>query len=158
VFYDGAESATTQLTFSNTTSSTKWTRQASGPYAGSYRWKCGGSTGGNYGINGDARMTTPALNLAGAASATLTFAYKHKTELNHDFLELRISTDGGITWTNLARVSGSSANWSAWAPLASFNLNAYAGRTNVKIQWRFTSDASVNDFGAAIDEIRVTKQ
>jgi len=42
------------------TTSTVWTRQASAPYAGTYRWKAGGSTGGNYGNSGDARLTTPA--------------------------------------------------------------------------------------------------
>jgi hypothetical protein len=103
-------------------------------------------------------MTTPTLNLSGASTVTLTFAYKFHTETNYDFFEVRISTDGGSTWSNLSRVSGASVNWSAWAPLASFNLNAYAGQTNVKIQWRLTTDVSVTDFGVAIDEIKVTKQ
>jgi Big-like domain-containing protein/immune inhibitor InhA-like protein len=158
VFYDGAESPSTTLTFTNTTSTTLWTRNATAPFAGSWRWKAGSSSGGNYGNNGDARMTTPTLNLSGATTATLTYAFKHNTEVNYDFFQVRISTDGGTTWTNLVNVSGNSSGWDAWAPLASINLNAYLGQTNVKIQFRLTSDGSVTAFGAAVDEIKVVKQ
>ncbi len=158
VFYDGTESANTQLTFTNVTSSTKWIRQASAPYAGTYRWRCGGSTGGNYGNNGDARMTTPALDLSGATTATLTYAFKHSTELNYDFFEVRISTDGGTNWTNFVHVSGNSSGWSGWAPLATIDLTPYVGLTNVKLQWRLYTDVSITGWGAAVDEITVTKK
>jgi hypothetical protein len=158
VFQDGAESATTTLTFTRTTSSTRWTRQASAPFAGSWRWKAGNASSGNYGNNGDARMTTPTLDLSGAATASLSYAFKYHTETSFDFFEVRISTDGGSTWTNLVRVSGASANWSLWAPLNTIDLHNYAGQTNVKIQFRLTTDPSVTDFGVGIDEIKVTKQ
>lgn len=158
VFSDGAESATTTLTFSNTTSTTLWTRNSTSPFAGTWRWKVGSSTGGNYGNSGDARMTTPILNLGGASTATLTYAFKHSTEASFDFFQVRISTDGGTTWTNLVNVSGNSSGYSAWAPVASINLNAYVGLTNVRLQFRFTSDGSVTNFGAAVDEIKVVKQ
>ena len=158
VFQDGAESASSTFVRSNTTTSTQWTRQATAPYAGTYRWKAGSSTGGNYGNSGDARLTTPTLNLAGATSASLTYAFKHSTEANFDFFEVRISTDGGVNWTNLVRVSGLSAGWNGWAPPASINLNAYAGQTNVKVQFRLTTDTSVTAFGVAVDEVKITKQ
>lgn len=158
VFADGAESSSTTFVTSATTTSTVWIRQASAPYAGTYRWKAGSSSGGNYGNSADARLTTPTLNLGGATSATLTYAFKHSTESSWDFFEVRISTDGGTNWTNLVRVSGNSASWSAWAPLATVNLNAYAGQTNVKIQFRLTSDGSVTGWGAAVDEVKVVKQ
>ena len=61
-------------------------------------------------------------------------------------------------WLNLVNVSGQSANWSGWAPLKTINLAAYAGQANVKIQFRLTTDVSVTDFGAAVDEIKVVKQ
>jgi hypothetical protein len=158
VFYNGAESPTTTLTFSSTTTSTVWTRNSTSPFAGSWRWRAGSSTGGSYGNNGDARMTTPTLNLSGASTVTLTYAFKHSTETNFDFFQVRISTNGGTTWTNLVNVSGNSANWSLWAPLKTINLNAYAGQTNVRIQFRLTTDVSVTAFGAAVDEIKVVKQ
>jgi hypothetical protein len=158
VFYDGAESASTTLAFSSTTTSTVWTRNSTSPFAGARRWRAGGSTGGNYGNNGDARMTTPALDLSGASTVTLTYAFKHHTETGFDFFQVRISTDGGLTWTNLVNVSGASANWNLWAPLKTIDLSAYAGRTNVKIQFRLTTDPSVTDFGVAIDEIKVVKR
>ena len=158
VFQDGAESASSTFVRTNTTTTTQWTRNTTSPYAGTYRWKAGSSTGSNYGNNGDARLTTPTLSLAGATSATLTYAFKHQTEANYDFFEVRISTDGGTTWTNLVHISGQSAAWSGWAPPASINLNAYVGQANVKVQFRLTTDVSVTGFGAAVDEVKITKQ
>ncbi len=143
VFYDGAESATTTLTFTSTTSDTQWFRNSTSPYAGTWRYRAGNPANptGNYGNNGDARMTTPVLNLAGASTATLTYAFKHSTEASFDFFEVRLSTDGGTNWTTLVHVSGQSASWNLWAPLATINLNAYAGQSNV-----------------TVDEIKVVKQ
>ncbi len=158
VFADGAESAATALVLTSTTSSTQWTRGTSGPYAGTYRWKAGSATGGNYGNRGDARMTTPGLSLTGATSATLTYAFKHRTESGYDYFEVRLSADGGTTWTNLVRVSGRSAGYSAWAPMASIDLTPWAGQADVRLQFRLTTDASVTDFGVAVDEIKVVKQ
>lgn len=158
VFSDGAESATTTLTFSNTTTSTVWRRQNTSPFAGAWRWRCGGATANNnYGNNGDARMTTPGLDLTGATRASLSYAFKHSTETSWDFFEVRVSTDNGATWTNLVRVSGRSAAWSNYNT-ASLSLASFVGRTNVKIQFRLTTDVSVTDFGLGIDEIKVVKQ
>jgi hypothetical protein len=158
VLTDGAESAGTTLVASATTTSTVWIREASGPYAGSWRWHAGGSTGGSYGVNGDARLTTPALDLSGASTATLTYAYKHSTEASADFFQVRVSTDGGGTWTNLVNLSGASAGWSAWAGVQTLNLNAYAGNPNLKLQFRLTTNGSVGAFGVALDEIKLVKQ
>jgi hypothetical protein len=160
VFYDGAESATTTLTFTSTTTDTQWFRNSTSAYAGTWRFRAGNPANptGNYGNNGDARMTTPVLSLAGASTATLTYAFKHSTEVSFDFFEVRISTDGGTNWTTLVHVSGQSASWNLWAPLATINLNAYAGQGNVRVQFRLTTDVSVVDWGAAVDEIKVVKQ
>ena len=160
VFYDGAESATTTLTFTSTTADTQWFRNSTSAFAGTWRYRAGNPANptGNYGNNGDARMSTPVLSLAGASTATLTYAFKHSTEATFDFFEVRISVDGGNNWTTLVHVSGQSASWNLWAPPATINLNAYAGQTNVKIQFRLTSDVSVVDWGAAVDEIKVVKQ
>jgi hypothetical protein len=158
VFSDGAESSSTTFVATYTASSTRWTRRSGSSYAGTYHWRAGSSSGGNYGNNGDARLTTPTLNLSGATTATLTYAFKHSTELNYDYFEVRISTDGGTNWTNLSRVSGNSAGYSAWATLKTVNLNAYAGMTNVKVQFRFTTDVSVTGVGVMVDAVKVVKQ
>lgn len=158
LFYDGAESTGTSFVASSSTSSTVWSRNATSPYAGSWRWRAGSSTAGSYGNYGDARLTTPALNLGGASSATLTYALKHSTEVGYDFFEVRISTNGGGAWTNLSQVSGQSPGWTAWAGPVSVNLSPYVGQSNVKIQFRLTTDESVTDWGVAIDEVKVVKQ
>jgi hypothetical protein len=36
------------------------------------------------------------------------------------------------------------------------SLNAYAGRSNVKIRFRFTTNGSVDYWGVALDDIAVT--
>ena len=160
VFYDGAESTSTTATFSSSTNDTQWFRHNASAYAGGWRYRAGNpaNAGGDYGNNGDARLTTPALDLTGATTATLSYAFKHSTESGYDYFQVRISTDGGTNWTNLVNVSGQSSGWNGWAPLASINLNAYAGRNNVKIQFRVTTDVSVTEWGAALDEIKVVKQ
>lgn len=158
VFYDGAESASTTLVASNTTSTTVWTRNQTSVYQGAWRWRAGGSTGGNYGNSGDARLTTPTLNLSNASTATLSYAFKHSTESGLDFFQVQISTDGGSIWTNLVNVSGLSANWNGWAPLQNINLNAYAGQTNVQIRFRLVTNGSTADWGATVDEVSVVKQ
>ena len=158
VFYDGAESAATTFTTSATTSTTVWTRNSSSPYAGVWRWRAGSSAAGNYGNSGDARLTTPSLNLTGATSATLTYAYKHSTEAGYDFFEVRVSTNGGTSWTTLSSVSGLSAAWSAWAGIKTVDLSPYTGFSNVKVQFRLTTDGSVTDWGVAVDEVKVVKQ
>jgi len=158
VFYDGAESASTTFVASNSASTTVWTRNQTSVFQGAWRWRAGSSSGGNYGNSGDARLTTPTLNLSNASTVTLSYALKHSTESGLDFFQVQISTDGGANWANLVNVSGQSASWSAWAPLQTINLNAYAGQTNVQIRFRLVTNGSVTDWGAAVDEVSVVKQ
>jgi photosystem II stability/assembly factor-like uncharacterized protein len=158
VFYEGAESASTTFVASSSTSTTVWTRNQTSVYQGAWRWRAGSSTGGNYGNGGDARLTTPTLNLSNASTVTLSYAFKHSTESGLDSFQVQISTDGGANWTNLLNASGQSANWNGWAPLQNINLNAYAGQTNVRIRFRLVTNGSVTDWGAAIDEVSVVKQ
>jgi immune inhibitor A len=102
--------------------------------------------------------TTSAFSLSGATQVTLTYAVKYKTEASYDFFSVLISTNGGSTWTTLSNVSGTSSGYSNWAPLQTINLDSYAGQTNVKLRFRFTSDGSVTDYGVALDEVKVVKQ
>jgi hypothetical protein len=158
VFSDNAESATTTFVKASSNTGSQWTRITTSPYAGSYAWKAGSSTGGNYGNSGNATLTTPVLNLSGATTASLGYAFKYSTEANYDYFKVRISTDGGSTWTNLVNVSGTSSGYSAWAPPGNISLNSYVGQTNVKVQFQFTSDGSVTGYGVALDNVSITKQ
>lgn len=158
VFYDGAESSSTTFVKARANNNTQWTRQASGSYAGTYRWKAGGSKSGNYGNNGNATLSTPTLNLSAATTATLTYAFQHSTQFNSDYFDVLVSTNGGTTYTSLLQVSGDSLGYPAWVPLNTINLNAYAGQTNVKVRFRFTTNGSVTGFGVAIDEVKIVKQ
>jgi hypothetical protein len=55
-------------------------------------------------------------------------------------------------------VSGTSSGYPAWAPQVTLSLNAYAGQSNVKLRFRFTSDTTIADWGVGLDDIVVTAQ
>ena len=70
------------------------------------------------------------------------------------FFNVEFSTNGGSTWTVLKHSSGLSSGWNGYAPQASYSLPT--GSSTCKIRFRLTSDVSVTDFGAAVDDIVVT--
>ena len=90
--------------------------------------------------------------------ATLTFYNKYKTESGYDFFRVEVSTNGGTSWTQIRSVSGTSSGYPSWAAQVSLSLNAYAGQSNVKVRFRFTSDSTIADWGVAFDDVVVTAQ
>ncbi len=155
VLSDGAEGGTT-LSFSNTTSGLLW---SAGPFAfrGNRDWHGGSPTFVGYGP-GEARMTTAGLDLTGATQmAQLSYAYRLSLDNTADFLEVRLSTDGGTSWTRLARQRGHSPSWPAWTP-AAFDLTPYLGLNGVLVQFRLVAGGNgAATSGADIDELRVVK-
>jgi bacillopeptidase F len=111
-----------------------------------------------YVASADWTATSPTFSLSGRTSATLTYYFKHSTESGYDYFWVEVSTNGGTSWTTLSKVSGASSGYSGWAPQGSLSLTPYVGGTNVKIRFRLTSDTTVQDWGAAVDDIVVTAQ
>jgi hypothetical protein len=157
ILSEGAESGAAGWTLTKNTGS-GWSIEASTDvHSGASRFKTNvGYT--TYINSADWAVVSPAFSLAGKTSATLTFYDKYKTESGYDFWRVEISTNGGTSWTQLRSVSGQSSGYPSWAPQVSLSLNAYAGQTNVKLRFRFTSDGSVADWGVALDDILVTAQ
>jgi Zn-dependent metalloprotease len=153
VLSEGAESGAPGWTVSTNVSGNNWVINGSAAHSGLKRFRSNNATS-TYVNNLDQSLYSPVFSLAGRSSATLTFYYKHGTESGYDFFNVEFSSDGGTTWTVLKHSSGLSSGWTAWAPQASYTLPV--GSSNCKIRFRLTTDFSVTDYGAAVDDILVT--
>ena len=153
---EGAESGATGWTFEKNTGSGWSIETSTDSKSGAKRFKTNvGYT--TYLDGADWKVVSPSFSLAGKTGASLTFWNKYKTESGYDFVIVEVSINGGSTWTQLSKVSGTSTSYPSWTQRTQ-SLNAYAGQSNVKVRFRFTSDGSVTDWGLAIDDIVVTAQ
>jgi hypothetical protein len=108
-----------------------------------------------YDANTSSWMISSPFDLTGSSNVTLTYGWKAQTEQNWDFFQVYATADGGASWTQLSSFSGQSEGFPGWAPLAALDLSAFAGEPSVQIAFGLTSDASVNGWGAAVDDIEV---
>ena len=138
----------------------------------------GGRTGywSGMGNNRDVTMTRDVAVPAG--TSTLSFKAWYEIETCWDYAYVRVSTDGGTTYTNLATSISDSANENgqnfgngitgisgqpkecddatgtpAWVD-ATADLTPYAGQ-NVKLQFRYWTDGFVQARGIVVDDIAV---
>ncbi len=109
----------------------------------------GSEAGGQYANNMDAWLKTPIVVIG--ENAELSFWTKYEFESCCDFGYVEISTDGGNTWSQLTRLSGSSE----WTQV-NFDLSNLAIGTVAYIRFRHTSDGSIVREGWYIDDIAVT--
>ena len=154
---EGAESGALGWTFTKNTGSGWAIETSTDSHGGAKRFKSnvGYST---YLNSADWSVVSPSFSLAGKTAATLTFYNKYKTESGYDFFRVEVSTNGGTSWTQIRSVSGQSSGYPSWAAQVSLSLNAYAGQSNVKVRFRFTSDSTIADWGVAFDDVVVTAQ
>ena len=126
----------------------------------------------NYVASSNSRLTSPALIVPdGSSFATLSFWMWYDTELNFDGMNVKVSTNGGTTWTILTPDIGYngvgrptnagipnepcfSGHGQQFWQKATFNLTPYQGQS-VMLRWHFGSDGSVQYSGFAIDDVRV---
>ncbi len=126
---------------------------------------------GDYNNDALEYLTSPCLDFSSATSdPTLTFDQLIRTESCCDELFVEMSFDGGITW-NTVGTNTSGYNWynngfnNWWSGATSANpgewtksghvLTGSAGQSSVRIRFVFSSDGSVTDEGAAIDNINI---
>jgi len=143
-FFDDMEGATT-----NWTADSPWGVVTTGCYSGTKCWT--DSPAGNYASNANTSLTSKTINLSGATSGTLSFWHRYVTESGYDFGRVEISKDGGTTWTQLAYYSGAQATWTK----VQIDISSYLP-ANVKIRFRFTSNASNNYDGWYIDDVAIS--
>lgn len=134
------------------------------------------SPAGDYPSNASAALTLDApLDLSGGAVATLTFRHTYEIEGGYDAGRAEISTDGGGSWIALPGVMtrgghGTTGNYAGGTQPAgqpcydatqrveaaeTIDLTPWAGLTDVRLRFRFTSDSSLNYDGWRIDDVAV---
>ncbi len=147
---------------------------ASGPpaaHSGTKLW--GTKLAGTYSASSNSRLETPTVTVPTSAPyATLTFWQWYANETNYDGGNVKISTDGGATWTLLngdVAYDGTSKSNTAGIPLESIytgtttgnfwnkvtvNLTAYRGQP-VKIRFHFGADGSFQYAGWYVDDVMI---
>lgn len=157
-----------------------WQITATDAAAGRYSYHSG-PDGGLYPNRTCASIVTPALALD--SGSTLTYSARFNLEFQWDGVVVEISTDGGLTWSDLAPSGGypntlsqtqtppvnqcglpstrgaftgpaANAALTEWASFSS-SLAAFSGRT-VKIRWRLTSDPGLEFQGFFLDSVSVS--
>jgi hypothetical protein len=122
----------------------------------------------------DQKLETAALSL-GTGTSALKFSHLYNSQAGFDGGVVEISTDNGTTWSDLsnkitagyynatiATGSGPLATRKAWSgnsngfKKASVNLSSYAGQ-NVKLRFRFGSNATISGTGWYVDDIIVER-
>jgi hypothetical protein len=109
------------------------------------------------------------------SGSSLTFWHRHQFEGSFDGAVLEISTNGGVSWTDLGpyiTANGYNGTLStsygnplggrqAWVSdlltwtRVEVNLSSFAGQ-DVLIRWRIGCDSSVSDVGWFIDDVQIT--
>jgi len=98
-----------------------------------------------------AYLTQP-INLSnGVIGAYLQFYDAYWIEQGFDYGYVDISVDGGNTWTTVASFTGEMPHWN----LENIDLGAFCGNSDVRIRFRLVSDASYNEDGWFIDDVKI---
>ncbi|NJD55598.1 MAG: PKD domain-containing protein, partial [Nitrospirae bacterium] len=101
----------------------------------------------------NAALTSRAIDLQGRTSATITFSWFIGSSLDKgEYLAFIISTNGGSTWTELARLRGNMDQENVWHAMT-FELT---GINNLEL--RFKGKMSNSDEDANVDDVRIIAQ
>ena len=141
-----------------------------GAYSGVNVW--GTVLAGNYPNSCNFKLDSPEIDMSGWTYGVLEFQSWWDTEAFYDGGNIKVSTDGGSTWTIVTPIGGypedaattsnsgipgepcfSGHNGGQWA-LVQVDLTPFVGNM-VKIRFHFGSDSSVIYSGWSIDDVRV---
>jgi photosystem II stability/assembly factor-like uncharacterized protein len=126
----------------------------SGPMAAYRGSRCAGTNlAGNYPSNANAILISPTITLPSVPTGqSLRVRYYSwwRTESDYDYIYLKVSTNGGQSWTTIASGSGESQGWL----FRDFSLSAFAGKS-VQLGFQLVSDGSINYPGWYIDDVSV---
>jgi len=150
----------------------QWGAFTSGPMAG-YSGTNGWATliGGDYPTNSNFTLDTPVPFFVESPLAMLEFWHWYDIEASYDGGNVKVSTDGGTSWTVITSLTGYTGTANTSNPLSGepifcghdqgywefeqFDLSAYQGQSII-IRWHFGSDGSVQYPGWYIDDVSVS--
>lgn len=139
------------FTADGTNSSWEWGVPTSGPgHAASGEKLWATNLSGNYSNSSNSYIESPVIDLSGYESAELTFTHWFTIENNYDKAFVRVSADGGSTWTDLAMYTNRIGLWDT----PSLSLDEFLGQ-EILIRFAFTSDSSVSYPGWYVDDVYV---
>ena len=139
-------------------------------YSGDFLW--GIDLAADYDVSTNGMLDSPPISLVGYAEPLLSFWHWYDTEYSYDGGNVKLSTDGGATWTIIFPDSGydddAASTLNAGIPgepcfsghgqgfweLETFDLSDYTGE-QVIIRWHFGSDGSIQYPGWFIDDVTV---
>ena len=125
----------------------------SGPNSGHNSSNCAATDlHDDYSNSSDYWLISPEITLGTATEIKLYFWEWFELESGYDYGRVKISTDGGTSWTQLTSSNGTS-DWRE----TEVDLTVYQNET-VFIAFNFTSDSSVIRLGWYIDDIRIETQ
>jgi hypothetical protein len=162
VFADGFEgtgstlSGWTLRTHSGGSAAPKWGPSTSRAFAGSRSAFSGGANATAYSNDQHTGLVRDHVSLAGFGSASLTFKYYLNTEAGYDFFSVNVIDNQAGSTKQLFKDSGDdrSVGWQA----KTIDLSAYAGRSDLGIEFRFDSDHTVAraaPSGVWVDDVRL---
>ncbi|HOP22497.1 MAG TPA: M14 family zinc carboxypeptidase [Gammaproteobacteria bacterium] len=112
------------------------------------------SVSANYPNSADYSLTSPVIDLSQASDATLIFNHRYDFESSYDYGYLEISTDNGMSWTELDSFNGNANN--QWTTVE-YSLENIMLSTQTQIRFRIDTDTSVTRDGWYIDDIIIQK-
>jgi len=155
---------------SSNASGWQWGAFTSGPmagYSGTNGW--GTVIGGLYAASSNYTLDTPAPFLITEPNAELRFWHWYDIETSWDGGNVKVSTDGGISWSVITSTTGYTGTGNTSNPLSGepifcgtttynywheevFDLSSYQGQSII-IRWHFGSDSSGEYAGWYIDDV-----
>jgi hypothetical protein len=139
-------------------------------YSGNNCWKT--KLSGNYPASITDYLYTPYFNLSCSDSVILSFMHRFDTEQNVDGGRIEYTVNSGITWEILDTTA--SSNWYNSTNLSTMGTKGWSGNSNgwkevsvalkrferkpelIRFRFRFSSNASNNKNGWAIDDFKVS--
>lgn len=106
----------------------------------------------------DTWLVTPVFTLTDNISATLDYSANYQNFANEDFLDLDITTNGGVTWTTLLSWNEDHGTFRGTpGEDVSIDLSAYLGMSGLQLRWRY-HDPADDDFEwyAQVDDVSLS--
>jgi len=107
------------------------------------------SPGGDSPDGANISLEAPPLDFRGVAGVELSFWHRYAIESNYDYGHVEWSSDGGMSWHEVATYTGTQSAWSrVRVPLPGLD-----GAGDARVRFRYTSDSNTNYDGWYIDDI-----
>jgi len=145
IFEDDMESGSGRWNYQGT-----WARTQSSAHSPTYSWT--DSPAGNYANNSSSYIAVGGLDLRNRQAVQLSFWHHYQFADSGDIGRIWVrADDGGFPWQVVRTFSGTSSGWT----LATVDLSALAGMTQVVIAFEVVTNASGTGDGWYIDDVAV---